>query len=116
MVPEQFGVDIFSEMLRLGYADCLVPGPVLRELRYLTERADKGHDKLAAKVGLGLAERCKVVSSGEDADTALENLAVRENAAVFTNDKDLKKRLIRRGITVIYLRQGRYLEAAKKEF
>lgn len=116
MVPEQFGVDIFSEMLRLGYVECLVPGPVLRELRYLTDRADKGHDKLAAKVGLGLAESCKVISSGEDADTALENLAVRENAAVFTNDKDLKKRLIRRGITVIYLRQGRYLEAAKKEF
>jgi rRNA-processing protein FCF1 len=116
MVPEQFGVDIFSEMLRLGYVECLVPGPVLRELRYLTERADKGLDKLAARVGLGLAERCKVISSGEDADLALEDLAIREKAAVFTNDKELKKRLIRRGITVIYLRQGRYLEATKKEF
>ena len=116
MVPEQFGVDIFSEMLRLGYVECMVPGPVLRELRYLTERGDKGFDKVAAKVGLGLAKQCKVMSSGEDADLALENLAIRENAAVFTNDKELKKRLIRKGITVIYLRQGRYLEATKKEF
>lgn len=116
MVPEQFGVDIFSEMLRLGYSECLVPGPVLRELRYLTERADKGHEKVAAKVALGLAERCEVISSGENADIALEDLAIREKAAVFTNDRELKKRLIRRGITVIYLRQGRYLEAAKKEF
>jgi rRNA-processing protein FCF1 len=115
MVPEQFGVDIFSEMLRLGYAEHLVPGPVQRELNYLTKKADKGLDKLAAKVGLGLAERCKIISSEDDADQALENLAVRENAAVFTNDKELKKRLIRKGITVIYLRQGRYLEAAKKE-
>jgi rRNA-processing protein FCF1 len=116
MVPEQFGVDIFSEMLRLGYVECLVPGPVLRELRHLTTSADKGFDKLAARVGMGLAERCKVISSGEDADLALEDLAVRENAAVFTNDKELKKRLISKGITVIYLRQGRYLEATKKEF
>jgi rRNA-processing protein FCF1 len=116
MVPEQFGVDIFSEMQRLGYMDCIVPEPVLKELQYLTKKAHKGHDKLAARVGLGLAERCNVVSSGVDADAALEALAVQENAAVFTNDKELKKRLIRRGITVIYLRQGRYLEAAKKEF
>ena len=116
MVPEQFGVDIFSEMLRLGYVECLVPGPVLRELRHLTKSADKGFDKLAARVGMGLAERCKVISSGEDADLALEDLAVRENAAVFTNDKELKKRLISKGITVIYLRQGRYLEATKKEY
>jgi len=28
----------------------------------------------------------------------------------------LKKRLFSNGITVIYLRQGRYLEATKKEF
>ncbi len=119
MVPEQFGVDIFSEMLRLGYAECLVPGPVLRELCALAKRADKGLDKLAARVGLGLAERCKVISpeiERADADLALENLAIQEKAAVFTNDKELKKRLIRKGITVIYLRQGRYLEAAKKEF
>jgi uncharacterized protein len=116
MVPEQFGVDIFSEMLRLGYAEYLVPEAVLRELRVLAQKADKGLDKLAAKVGLGLAKRCIVIGFGEYADLALENLALRENAAVFTNDKELKKRLIRKGITVIYLRQGRYLEAAKKEF
>ena len=116
MVPEQFGVDIFSEMLRLGYIEYIVPGPVLRELRYLTEKADKGHDKLAARIGLSLAEQCRIISSEVDADAALEKHAILEDAAVFTNDRELKKRLIRKGITVIYLRQGRYLEAAKKEF
>lgn len=116
MVPEQFGVDIFSEMLRLGYIEYLVPGPVLSELGYLTKKADKGRDKLAARVGLGLAKRCRVIASEVEADAAIENLAILEDAAVFTNDKELKKRLIRKGITVIYLRQGRYLEAAKKEF
>ena len=40
MVPEQFGVDIFSELLRLGYAKWLVPASVLGELRSLAIRAD----------------------------------------------------------------------------
>jgi rRNA-processing protein FCF1 len=52
----------------------------------------------------------------EDADRAIEELAVSENASVFTNDQLLKKRLFSKGITVVYLRQGRYLEAAKKEY
>ena len=117
MVPEQFGVDIFSELQRLGFVECLVPSPVLKELGLLTLKADKRRDKIAAKVGLGLAKRCKVVDTKTlDADRAIEELAALEKTAVFTNDKILKKRLFSKGITVIYLRQGRYLDATKKEF
>jgi rRNA-processing protein FCF1 len=117
MVPEQFGVDVFSELSRLGYVECFVPGQVLEELKMLTTRGDKGLDKVAAKVGLGLAERCSLACGcAGSADQAIEEMAVRENMAVFTNDKDLKKRLFSKGITVIYLRQGRYLEAARRSF
>jgi len=117
MAPEQFGVDIFSELQRLGFVECLVPRPVLRELKSLTTRADKGRDKMAARVGLGLAGQCKIMDTlVKDADRAIEELAISENASVFTNDRILKKRLFSKGITVIYLRQGRYLEAAKKEY
>jgi len=117
MVPEQFGVEIFAELQRLGYVQCLVPSPVLAELRSLAARADKGRDKIAARVALGLAERCGTVGdAGMDADLAIEKLALSLGAAVFTNDKALKKRLFSKGITVIYLRQGRYLEAMKKEY
>jgi rRNA-processing protein FCF1 len=120
MVPEQFGVKIFDELLRLGYTECLVPEPVMWELKSLSIYADKGKDKVAAKVGLGLAQRCKAVSvAGEvrtNTDLAIEQTAIQVGAAVFTNDKALKKRLFSKGITVIYLRQGRYLEATKKEF
>lgn len=115
MAPEQFGVDIFSELLRLGYTEYIVPEPIIKELQNLSKRADKGLDKLAARVGLGLTDRCKIIGMEVDADRAIEDIAGREGAAVFTNDRDLKKRLIRKGVTVIYLRQGRYLEAAKKE-
>jgi len=117
MVPEQFGVDIFGELLRLGYARWLVPASVMGELGSLTRNADKGRDKTAAKVALGLASSCKVIGQDvSDADTAIESLALETGAAVFTNDKALKKRLFSKGITVIYLRQSRYLEATKKEY
>ncbi|MBN1236168.1 MAG: DNA-binding protein [Methanotrichaceae archaeon] len=117
MVPEQFNVDIFSELLRLGYATWLVPACVLGELRSLATRADKGRDKIAARVALGLAEGCNAVGVDNfDADQAIIELALETGAAVFTNDRALKKRLFSKGITVIYLRQGRYLEATKKEY
>lgn len=117
MVPEQFGVDIFSELQRLGYVQWIVPAQVLGELRSLATKADKGRDKIAARVALGLSECCHIVGEDNfDADQAIEELAISEGAAVFTNDKALKKRLFSKGITVIYLRQGRYLEATKKEY
>ena len=117
MVPEQFNVDIFSELLRLGYTEWQVPASVLGELRSLAKRADKGSDKIAARVAMGLAEGCNVVGEDNfDADQAIVELALETGAAVFTNDKALKKRLFSKGITVVYLRQGRYLEATKKEY
>ncbi|HNX39766.1 MAG TPA: DNA-binding protein [Methanothrix sp.] len=117
MTAEQFGVDIFGELLRLGYARWLVPASVMGELRSLSRSADKGRDKIAARVALGLAGQCRILGEDKfDADRAIEELAEETGAAVFTNDKALKKRLFSKGITVIYLRQGRYLEATKKEY
>ncbi|HUI39594.1 MAG TPA: DNA-binding protein [Methanothrix sp.] len=116
MVPEQFGVEIFSELERLGYTECLVPASVLAELRALASGAKLGKDKVAARVALVLAQRGRVLGeAGRNADAAIERLALDENAAVFTNDRALKKRLSSNGITVIYLRQERYLDATKKE-
>lgn len=116
MVPYQFGVDIFAELERLGYYDWLVPRAVLQELRNIASSARKGRDRTAARVALALAARCRAVGDEEeDADQSIEDLACLEGAAVFTNDRALKKRLFNKGISVIYLRQGRYLEASKKE-
>jgi Uncharacterized proteins of PilT N-term./Vapc superfamily len=41
MMPEQFGVDIFSELERLGYFDYIVPTAVVRELRAIAKLAEK---------------------------------------------------------------------------
>jgi rRNA-processing protein FCF1 len=117
MVPEQFGVDIFSELERLGYNDFVVPSAVLGELKSLAKYADKGRDRVAANVGLQLAKRCEILDTTGDADLVLEKLAIKQDIAVFTNDKLLKKRLSIKGVTVIHLRQRRYLEVAmQKEF
>jgi uncharacterized protein len=120
MVPMQFNVDIFSELLRLGYSEYLVPFAVIEELKNLAAKSS-GKDKSAARMGVALSQRCKVIEPScnaeyaKDADIIIENLAAQEGAAVFTNDGALKKRLSSKGITVIYLRQGRYLETTKRE-
>lgn len=117
MVPGQFGVDVFEELERLGYRRFLVPRPVLRELVALARLADSRRDRIAAKIGLALAEGCEMVEASGEADNVLVDLALEMGAAVFTNDKELKKKLSTRGVTVIHLRQRRRLEiASRKEF
>lgn len=117
MIPEQFGVDIFSELERLGYREFLVPSPVVDELKALAASADKKRDRVAANVGLMLTRRCKIVEINGDADSVLEKLALEKNAAVLTGDRLLKKRLSMKGTTVIHLRQRQYLDIwMQKEF
>jgi rRNA-processing protein FCF1 len=117
MVPGQFGLDVFEELERLGYRRFLVPRPVLWELESLARLADSRRDRTAARIGLKLAEDCELVEAFGGADEALVDLAQEAGAAVFTNDKELKKKLSTRGVTVIHLRQRRRLEIASgKEF
>ena len=117
MVPGQFGVDLFEGLEELGFRELLVPRPVLRELAALACLAESRRDRTAARIGLALAGRCEILEASEEADDALVDLALKSGAAVFTNDKELKKKLSTRGVTVIHLRQRRRLEIAnRKEF
>ncbi len=117
MVPGQFGVDVFGELERLGYRRLLVPRPVLSELVALARLAGSRRDRTAARIGLALAEGCEIMEASGEADDRLVDLALETGSAVFTNDKELKKKLSTRGVTVIHLRQRRRLEIASgKEF
>jgi len=172
-IPEVFGVDIFSELERLGYTEILVPAEVLSELERLRrKRGLKGREKRALNVALALiqkyaaetkkaeeAERvrerrgeadggaCGATSGGEmrrrifsvrilrasgergaekteqlageggenlrkSTDEAIEEIALRERAAVLTLDEDLRRRLRKKGILTIHLRGGSRLEEA----
>jgi len=109
MIPVQFGVDIFKELNRLGFDEFLVPSGVVRELKALKQVA-KGKDKLAANAGFTLTQQCTQVTTEGPVDDAIIKLAIEEEAAVLTNDIELKKRLCSKDITVVYLRGKDHLE------
>lgn len=111
MVPAEFGVDIFSELARLGFDEWIVPSGVARELESIASRG-RGRGKDAARLALSLMDRCRAIETsgavGSVDDSILE-LAVEMKVAAFTNDVELKGRLRERGIKVVHLRQKRCL-------
>ncbi len=108
MIPGQFGVDIFSELDRLGFDSYLVPSASVRELEKICVEAG-GKDKAAAKIALSLLKRCTVIEKNGHADDIILDLAADINAAVLTNDIELKKRLCSKGVTIVHLREKTHL-------
>ncbi len=132
LIPEEFGIDIFEELERLGYERVIVPKAVLKELDGLRRRPNlKGKEKRAAKIGYSLVlkyvhtskkepHRCKVLinegeeeEEGRDADEIIAELALNKKAAVLTNDEPLMRKLSKAGVATVYLRGGNRLEEYK---
>ncbi len=103
MIPGQFGLDIFSELERLGFDSYIVTRPSVRELEKI-DAEGKGRDRKAARIALSLLDRCTIIEKNGFADDVIVELAITEKAAVLTNDIELKKRLCSKGITTVYLR------------
>ncbi|MDP2767959.1 MAG: DNA-binding protein [Candidatus Methanoperedens sp.] len=103
MISGQFGLDIFSELRRLGFDSYLVPRASVRELEKIYAEG-RGKDRTAAKIALSLLERCTIIEKNGFADDIIIDMAVDMNAAVLTNDIELKKRLCSKGVTIVYLR------------
>lgn len=111
MVPGLFRVDIQSEIRRLVDVDykLVVPDKVLLELKTISKKGDLSSKK-AARIGLELSRGMEVVKMpGHITDDALYEFS-KEGWIVCTNDKELKKRIIDEGGSVIYLRRGGFLE------
>jgi rRNA-processing protein FCF1 len=108
MIPGQFGVDIFSELKRLGFDTFLVPGASVKELEKLYSEA-RGRDKAAAKIALSLLDRCTVIEKNGFVDDIIMDMADGKDAAVLTNDAELKKRLCSKGVTIVHLREKTHL-------
>jgi len=104
MIPGQFGVDIFSELERLGFDSYLVLRASVRELEQIYLHG-RGKDRTAAKIALSLLDRCTIIEKNGYADNIILNLAVDTKAACLTNDTELKKRLCSKGVTNVYLRE-----------
>ncbi|VVB96798.1 Ribonuclease VapC9 [uncultured archaeon] len=104
MIPGQFGVDIFSELKRLGFDSCIIPRASVRELEKISSQGH-GKDKVAAKIALSLLERCTIIEKEGCADDIIAEMAIDKEAACLTNDIELKKRLCSKGVTIIHLRE-----------
>jgi len=118
MIPYQFGVDIFSEFERIcnfNY-ELAVFEPSIFELKKIMQNAS-GKDKRAAQLALKLikAKNIKLIKSKQkDVDLLiLNNLG--KDTIIATQDIQLKKRLLKNGMSVIILRQKKYLELIERK-
>ena len=113
MACSQFKVDIFAEFDRLcdfNYR-LFVLDNILKELKDIIETQKSVH-KDAAKVALQLLKlkKVNVVKTGSEKHTDNIILDYAEKGyLVATQDKDLKRRLINRDLSVIALRQKKVL-------
>jgi rRNA-processing protein FCF1 len=114
-VPLQLKIDIFAELKKLlnkNY-DLILLSSVKRELEILAEEGSPKTRK-NARYALQLAEKYNLHKIDEKqntpADDAIAKIAKQWNASVFTNDKQLRKRLRDISVPVIYVRQKSHLE------
>jgi len=114
-VPFQFKIDIFNDLERLlnRNFELILLSPVKRELKRLAESGSPKMRKNAFQA-LKLAEKCKYVevdaSSSDLTDDVIVKVARKWGFLVFTNDRQLRKRLRDISVPVIYVRQKSRLE------
>ena len=111
MVPFLFNVDVITELENtLPSYKLTTPSFVINELKGL-KRNNKGKIRLNANLALKLANSSKVeikdisLLENETVDDAL----LRVSEVLATNDIELKNRAKDKGITVVYLRQKKYI-------
>ena len=102
LMPFQFKVNLDSELIRLfGEIAVFVPSSVLGELANCMDK----HSKAA----LALARKYSIAETELSGDDAVLDLAIKRDAAVVTNDKELISRLKANRLPAVRLRSRRYL-------
>ncbi len=112
MIPAQFHVDILTELGQIiPHYKLLVPSFVIRELENIKNRS-RGKDRIAASVALKIAKapEINVVEIDLKPKERVDDALLRISKVLCTNDIGLKKRARNKGITVIHLRQRKYLD------
>jgi hypothetical protein len=114
-VPLQFKIDILEELKTLLKTN-FEPILLLQVRQELEKLAEKGSPKMRknASYALELAEKCKVIEVNKEfvisPDDAIVKAALEWNCPVFTNDRELRKRLRNINVPVIYVRQKARLQ------
>ncbi|KAA0005338.1 MAG: hypothetical protein FE045_05270 [Thermoplasmata archaeon] len=111
LLPYQLGMNIEKELTRLlGICRIIVPTSVIKEAEKLA--SSNGSVAMAAKLGLNIVRKrdYQIVETLYDGDDGVMDVAVKTNAAIVTNDKELKKKAKEMGLPVIYVRGESRLE------
>jgi len=113
-IPSQFNIDVFEGLLTVlnRRFEPIILSPTYKELQKI---AETGSMKLCQQATLALtfAQKCRQfnVEKGneESHDDVIVRVASEMKFCVATNDKTLRKRLRRKNVPVIYLRQKSHL-------
>ncbi len=113
-VPLEFKMDIYEELRRLlnRNVEYVLLSPVRHELEVLAS-GEEPKLRRQADFALRLSQKCKLVAvDGKDAktDDVIVRIAKNWNTPVFTNDRELRRRLRDISVPVIYLRQKSRLD------
>jgi uncharacterized protein len=118
MIPFQFKIDIYSEIDRVcnfNY-NLFMLEESINELKKIVINS-KGKDKKAAKLALKLA-KSKNIKLIKSSDNYADRIII-ENAdkgtIVATQDMALKRKLTQKGISLIILRQKKYLQLIERK-
>jgi rRNA-processing protein FCF1 len=104
MMLFEFSIDLEDELTRLlGRFHIVVPTPIAKELRYLSEHG-KGKKRLIAKPALELIKKYEIIDEKGTGDDSVLSLAQKLNGIVVTNDRVLKNRVKKTGLRIIFLR------------
>ena len=109
-VPSQFNLDIFEELAKLlnQRFEPILLSSIHRELQGLAESSSPKTQN-QAQLALRLAEKCRPISVEKASDETYDDVIVRVAAAwrcpVATNDRELRRRLRKKGVSVVFLRQ-----------
>ncbi|MFW6375952.1 MAG: DUF120 domain-containing protein [Thermoplasmatota archaeon] len=100
IMPFQFGLNLDSELGRLfGNHEVYVPSSVRAEL--------KG---LGRNEALSLSDKYKKINVSKKGDEGVLEAAEKLDGVIVTNDKELKKRALRKNFSVAYLRSRSHLQ------
>ncbi len=117
MIPYQFGVDIFSEFYRICSFNykLYIFEQSIGELKNITQK-QSGRSKKAAQFALKLIKLKNIniiKSENKDVDSLILG-SLDKDAIIATQDILLKKKLLKKGASVIILRQKKYLKLIEK--
>lgn len=104
LVPLQFKIDVFEELKKMGYSTFIILENVEKEANKIGSKEYKGIKKLLKDKHIKT-----ITSDTQSTDSAILEYAKKHKCAVATNDRMLIKRLKKEHITIIRMRQKKYL-------